>query len=87
MSYSPDGKMLATGLFDKALWFRDAETLSELRKIKVNFRGNMQFVYSPDGRMLAATSDDTEPQHLRMRSTARQGELRVARACGPLKCL
>ncbi len=76
MGYSPDGKTLATARFDNALWFRDAETFNELERITVNFRGSMQFVYSPDGRMLAATSDDTEPQHRRMRFDGVAGGVR-----------
>jgi RNA polymerase sigma factor (sigma-70 family) len=62
MSYSPDSKTLATALFDDAICLRDVETLSELRRIKVVTRSMGQLVFSPDGRMLAGTSLDQDPQ-------------------------
>ena len=39
MRYSPDGKTLATALFDNAICFRNVETFEEIRRIKVDTRG------------------------------------------------
>jgi RNA polymerase sigma factor (sigma-70 family) len=61
MSYSPDGRTLATALFDNAICLRDVETLVELRRIKVVTRGMHHIVFSPDGRLLAGTSQDQDP--------------------------
>ena len=58
MSFSPDGKILASGSWDKTLHLYDAQT-GELQK---TFTGHadwvLSVVFSPDGKMLASGSQD-----------------------------
>ena len=61
MSCSPDGKTLATALFENAIVFRDVKTFRELRRIGVVSKGLGHLAFSPDGRLLVGTSEDARP--------------------------
>jgi WD40 repeat protein len=62
ISFSPDGKRLATGSEDRLVKIWDADTHQEL----ITFKGHSDHVYSvafsPDGRTLATGSRDKTAQ-------------------------
>jgi RNA polymerase sigma factor (sigma-70 family) len=62
MRYSPDGKALATALFDQCIVFFDVETLEELRRVNVRANYVQHIAFSPDGKLLAAAVQE-EPVH------------------------
>ena len=58
MTFSPDGKLLATGSFDWTVQLWDTETGQALGE-KLSHNGRVQgVVFSPDGRLLASRSLD-----------------------------
>jgi RNA polymerase sigma factor (sigma-70 family) len=65
MSYSPDRKAVATVLSDNSIAFRDGETLAEVRRMKLSTAYVRHIAFSPDGRLLAGTSED-RPHHARL---------------------
>ena len=64
MAVGPDGKTLATALFDQSIVFRDPHTFAELRRVKVPPGYVRHMAFSPDGRLLAGTSERRLP-HMR----------------------
>ena len=59
MAFSPDGKILASGCWDKTIRLWDANTGSLLRKITDHMGAVESVSFSPDGQALASGSRDT----------------------------
>lgn len=57
-TYSPDGKLIATGGFDRQLKLWDAMTGRELRVIKGHTKNVLGVAFSPDGKRVATASTD-----------------------------
>jgi RNA polymerase sigma factor (sigma-70 family) len=55
LRYAPDGRTLALSLIDESIVFLDAETLKELRRIRIGSRYVHHAEFSRDGRLFAAT--------------------------------
>jgi WD40 repeat protein len=59
LAYAPDGKLLASGGFDRFICIWDAETGKELRCFAADSNLNIRSLgFSRDGKMLAAGSSD-----------------------------
>lgn len=58
VSYSPDGKLLATAGSDRKVIIWEAATGKELRTLYGHSQGLEDIEFSPDGRYLATASDD-----------------------------
>ncbi len=58
VSFSPDGKLLATGSSNDICCIRDAETGSVLQTLKAHAGIVFESVFSPDGKMLATSGED-----------------------------
>jgi len=58
VSYSPDGKTLASGSYDKTVKLWDAATGKELATLKGHSGPVQSVAFSPDGKTLATASDD-----------------------------
>src|SRR5262245_31580169 len=55
LAFSPDGKVIATGGYDEAMYLWDARTGRELRRLR-QIKGQVYAVaFSPDGRLVAAS--------------------------------
>jgi len=59
VSFSPDGKTLASGSNDKTVKLWDMETLELRRTLSGHTDGVYSVAFSPDGRRLASGSNDT----------------------------
>lgn len=60
VSYSPDGKMLASGgKEDKTIRLWDARTLAHIRMLEGHTDGVTSVAYSPGGNILASASEDS----------------------------
>lgn len=57
-TYSPDGKLLATGGYDQQLKLWDAKTGKELRVIEGHTNNVLGVAFSPDGKRVATASTD-----------------------------
>lgn len=57
VAFSPDGSLLATGLFSGATLLMDAATGAEVRRLPGTSRIN-GLAFSPDGKLLATTGND-----------------------------
>lgn len=58
VTYSPDGKLLATAGSDKKVILWEARTGKELMTLSGHSQGLEDIAFSPDGRYLATASDD-----------------------------
>ena len=58
ISFSPDGRTLATGGQDKTLRLWDMETQTEIGTLQGHIGGPNTLFFSPDGRTLASRDDD-----------------------------
>jgi WD40 repeat protein len=58
VAYSPDGKTLASGSYDKSIKLWDVATGRELATLKGNTDAVCSVAYSPNGKTLAAGSGD-----------------------------
>ena len=58
VTYSPDGKLIASGGFLDALRLRDASTGKEIRMIKGHTSHILGVAFSPDGKRIATASTD-----------------------------
>jgi WD40 repeat protein len=58
VSYSPDGKTLASASWDKTVKLWDVVTGKELKTLKGHQDQGRSVSYAPDGKILASASDD-----------------------------
>ncbi|MCF2151378.1 hypothetical protein IQ276_034185 [Desmonostoc muscorum LEGE 12446] len=58
ISFSPDGKTLASGSADKTIKLWNVETGEEIRTIKTHYTSANSISFSPDGKTLASGGED-----------------------------
>jgi WD40 repeat protein len=58
LRFSPDGKLLASGHWDKIVWLWDTHSGKPVRSLRGHQRSIGPVVFSPDGKTLLSGSDD-----------------------------
>ena len=58
VAFSPDGRTLASGSYDRTIWLWDADTGQQKQKLELHKSGVTTVAFSPDSRTLASGSWD-----------------------------
>ena len=72
VSFSPDGRTLASGSNDKTVKLWDAADRKQVTTLSGHSDSVLAVAFSPDGKMLASASDDNT---VKLWDTTRRGEL------------
>nr|POE87756.1 putative wd repeat-containing protein [Quercus suber] len=59
VAFSPDGRVVASGSYDKTVRLWDTGTGQEVKRLEGHTRSVRSVAFSPDGRLVASCSEDT----------------------------